>query len=377
MLDSKQSLTEYEKPLNDTAEASFTLPSYLYTDPAVAELEKTRIFYNSWQYVSHTSLLQNPGDYVTARICDQNVFVIRGDDGALRAFFNVCQHRAHELLPEGAGNVARAIICPYHAWAFQKDGQLRGAPHAEKRPGFDKAAFSLRPVRLEVFLDCAFVNIDGMAESLSVQAADLEADINTRLPFYKDLTLGRMDTDVGNTRIAAGWKVVVDNYVECYHCEHAHHDFADMICMDSYQHDTFDIWARQLGQDIKADNSAYAVDAEAGEMFSAFWFLWPNTTINFLPGNRQVNFSAIRPVAPGVADFVGHSVSASGAFDTGLADYAANVLMPEDQALCESVQRGLASFGYSQGPIIADETRTGRGEHALHFFHRMVQKSLG
>lgn len=376
MLDHKQSLTDYDKPLTETAEASYTLPSYLYTDPDVYALEKQRIFYRTWQYVGHVGLLQNPGDYVTARICDQNVFVMRGDDGELRAFFNVCQHRAHELLPDGHGNVERAIVCPYHAWAFQKDGALRGAPHAQNRPGFDKSAFALKPVRMEVFLNSVFVNLDPQAESLAAQASDLEADIRARLPFFDDLAAAVLDDNLGMTNVKAGWKVVVDNYVECYHCDHAHPAFADLICMDSYQHDTFGIWARQLGGDIRPDNSAYPVSGDQDQLYSAFWFLWPNTTINYLQGSRQLNISAIRPFDLETSCFMGHSMSVTGDFDQGLQTYAANVLIPEDVALCESVQRGLHSMGYDQGPIIADEHRTGRGENALHFFHRLVQQSL-
>ena len=126
-------LTNYPKPLNDIPEESFTLPNWMYTDPDVYELEKERIFYRTWQYIGHKALFKEPGDYVTARICDQNVFVIKGGDGELRAFYNVCQHRAHELLPDGVGNVERAIVCPYHAWTFSREGLLRGGAAIKKR----------------------------------------------------------------------------------------------------------------------------------------------------------------------------------------------------------------------------------------------------
>ena len=181
------SLSDYEKPLVDDPQASFTLPSYLYSDPAVYEIEKEKIFYRSWQYVAHKSSFENPGDYVTVKICEQNLFVMKGGDGELRAFYNVCQHRAHELLPPGTGNVRKVIVCPYHAWAFEREGALRGAPRSENRPGFNKADFSLKQARLEIFLDCAFINLDPDALALSEQAADLEADIHEKVPFYKDL----------------------------------------------------------------------------------------------------------------------------------------------------------------------------------------------
>ncbi|MFT6696943.1 MAG: phenylpropionate dioxygenase-like ring-hydroxylating dioxygenase large terminal subunit [Paracoccaceae bacterium] len=375
MLDHNKSLTDYEKPLIDDPQTSYTLPSYLYTDPAVYEIEKERIFYRSWQYIAHKSLFNEPGDYITMRICDQNVFVILGDDDELRGFYNVCQHRAHELLPEGSGNVARAIVCPYHAWTFSKNGALRGAPRSEHRPGFDKSDFSLKSIRVEVFLDTVFVNLDLEAVALAVCAADLEADIRARVQFYGRLNKP-IENGFGETRINAGWKVVVDNYVECYHCEHAHPAFADVICMDSYQHDTFGLWARQLGEEIRLENSAYKVEEDAPFMQSAFWFLWPNTTINILPGSEELNFASIRPTGVETCAFEGHTLTTGGEVSEERATYTADVLVPEDIALCESVQRGLHSKGYSQGPMIVDADRSGRGEQAIHHFHRLVQKAL-
>jgi len=286
---------QFEKPLMEDPQASFTLPSWLYTDSSVYELEKERIFYRSWQYVAHLSAFPNPGDYVTVQICDQNLFVMKGGDAELRAFYNVCQHRAHELLPPGSGNVKRVIVCPYHAWAFEREGGLRGAPRSSTRPEFNKADYSLKQCRLEIFVDSVFINLDPDATPLADLAADLEADVRTRIDYFDQLEITGERGSV-NCEIAAGWKVVVDNYVECYHCDHAHPAFADLICMDSYRHDTHGLWSRQLGADIRAENSAYPLQQSAESLGSAFWYLWPNTTFNVLPGVRELNISAIRPL---------------------------------------------------------------------------------
>jgi len=347
----------------------------MYDDLSEYPKPLEKIFYRTWQYVAHVALLKEPGDYVTAEIGDQNVFVMRGGDGELRGFYNVCQHRAHELLPAGQGNVARAIVCPYHAWTFEREGALRGAPRAQLRPGFDKGDYALKQVRLEVFLDCAFVNLDADAVPLAQQAGDLEADIRARVPFLSGLTEYGVN-DLGETDIKAGWKVVVDNYVECYHCEHAHPAFADLLCMDDYRHDAQGLWARQLGPVVREENSAYAVDLSEGYPQSAFWFLWPNTTFNILPGAEEFNVAIVRPTGPDTSFFGGHTLRVGGEVNQARIDYTADVLVPEDIALCESVQRGLKSKGYSQGPLIVDPERTGRGEHALHHFHRLVQQAL-
>ena len=373
---SKQAVpAEFPLPLNERPEKSFTLPSSFYTDSSIYELEMNRIFKRSWQYVGHRCLFENPGDYVTIRIADQNVFAMKGNDGEIRSFHNVCRHRAHELLPDGSGNIERTIVCPYHAWTYEKDGSLRGAPGSFRRPGFNPADYSLSPVRTELFLDCVFANLDPQVRSLSEIAGDLEADVRSTLPFYGDLCTATLEGQ-GETRINAGWKVVVDNYVECYHCDHAHPDFADIICMDAYRHDTFECWSRQLGKEVRIRNSAYPLDPDSDFMESAFWYLWPNTTFNVLPGKREINISAIRPAGLEMTLFEGHTYSSSGEFDQARMDYTANVLVPEDIRLCESVQRGLRSAGYSQGPLMAGPESNGRGEHAVHHFHRLVRDAL-
>ena len=379
MLDKTQ-LPILEKPIPEKAEASHTLSRDFYLSPEIYELEKKKIFYKTWQYVAHKSQLKEPGDYVTTKICDQNTFVIRGQDGELRAFYNVCKHRAHELL-EGAGNVNSVIVCPYHAWTFEMDGNLRGAPGSSGRPGFNKNDYCLSSIRLEMFCDCIFVNLDPEAESLSSMAGDLETDIRKHVPYLDELSLhegGSFEGGTfGNPIQQAGWKVVVDNYVECYHCNHAHPAFADIICMPDYKVDVFKYWSRQLGEHIRQENSAYEVRDEDPVQKSAFWYLWPNTTFNVLPGNKELSVLSIKPFSLETSGFHGHSLTLPNADkDEARVRYVTDVLASEDISLCESVQRGLHSMGYHQGPVIADPEGSGTAEHGIHHFHRLVYLAL-
>jgi len=370
-------LPAMERPITDEARTSFTLPSRYYTSPAVFEREKEAIFYRTWQYVAHRSAFAAPGDYVTLPICDQNIFVIKGGDGVLRAFYNVCRHRGHELLSESRGNVRSAIVCPYHAWTYEREGDLRGARFSKKRPGFDRADFGLRPIRLELFCDCVFVNLDDDAESLESLAGDMEADLRRRVPWLGDLRMHSHPIDIlGDARQHAGWKVVVDNYVECYHCRHAHPDFASLIAMDRYQLDVGRIWSRQLGPETRPANTAYDFDPDAGYRGAMFWYLWPNTTFNILPGSNELAVYRIRPVDHEWTSFEGDVLTADGRTNEARTAYTANVLAPEDIALCESVQRGLKSKGYDQGPIMAGDVPTGENEYAIHHFHRLVYEAL-
>ena len=298
-----------------------------------------------------------------------------GEDGELRAFYNVCRHRAHELL-EGSGNVPGVINCPYHAWTYEKDGTLRGARNAACRPSFKKSDFGLREIRLEDFCGFIFINLDENADSLNVLAGDLAEDMRARIPYLDKLVKPEPDR-FGDPAINAGWKVVIDNYVECYHCQHAHPAFVSIICMEDYEVDVFDCWSRQIGKNIRLKNDAYALDPDEGFQGAAFWYLWPNTTFNILPGDTEISAFVVRPTSPTTASFAGHTFPAEGGNpNTERRDYLAKVLAPEDQALCESVQRGLYSLGYDQGPIIADQTSLGHGEQAIHHFHRLVQHAL-
>ena len=92
--------------------SSFTMAADLYTDPNVAELERRKIFSNSWQWVGHRSDVAEPGQYFTTEVAGERIFVVRDMAGDLRAFFNVCLHRGHSLLT-GAGRLSGPIVCPY------------------------------------------------------------------------------------------------------------------------------------------------------------------------------------------------------------------------------------------------------------------------
>ena len=117
-------------------EKSYTIPKQYYTDPAIYEREKEAIFYKAWNYACHAGQVAEAGDFVTVRVADQNIAVLRGQDGGLRAFYNVCSHRAHELL-QGCGR-AKIVTCPYHAWTYHTDGRLRSAVGQKTVDGFDR-----------------------------------------------------------------------------------------------------------------------------------------------------------------------------------------------------------------------------------------------
>lgn len=359
--------------LHDDPARSSTLPGRLYVDPDILARERVSLFFRSWNYAGGLSELGQPGDYVTTRLFEQNVIVMRGRDGVLRGFHNVCQHRAHELL-EGRGN-ARTIVCPYHAWSYADDGRLLSARGLEKQPDFDASRFCLKPVRVDVLADAfVFFNLDPDARPLGELAGDLDADLRAMLPALPGYPAQAL---AEARRIAANWKVVVDNFLECYHCAPAHPAFCDLVDMASYRMTAQGLWSSQKGALRHGDNAAYRVTDDAGEKRALFWWLFPSTVINVMPGAPEVVVGTILP------DGVGHTLRRFQRFapagaepDAAREAYERAVLGPEDVAICESVQRGLNSLGFDRGRIVHDATNPHHGEAAVHHFHKMVLRSL-
>lgn len=367
--------TPLEGPVDTEPQRAYTLPSRYYLSEEIFEAEKEAIFYRNWHYIGHASQLENPGDYLTLRIADENVFVIRGEDDMLRGFYNVCRHRAHELL-EGAGSV-KSIVCPYHAWTYATDGSLRYARMSEKLEGFNREEFCLPQIRVEQVHGFVFVNLDDDAPSLQSVAGAYFDDIAALIPQFDELRPVEKLAFGPDSGMAANWKVVVDNYLECYHCQKAHPQFGELLDLSAYETAVHDVWARQLGPECRIDNSAYTIGNEDPVRSGGFWYLWPTTTVNFLPGQVNMQVLSILPVGVGKATFAGDRYALPDERDdTERMTYFNEVLALEDKLLCESVQRGLKSRSYDQGRFVHDAEITGPSEQGVNLFHRLVYRAL-
>jgi len=277
-------------------------------------------------------------------------------------------------LLEGRGN-ARVVTCPYHAWSYHDDGRLRTARGAERQPGFTTERFCLKPVRIEVFADkFIFFNLDPAAPRLADITGDLAAEIMQETPEF-----ARLEPVAPSPprAIQANWKVVLDNFHECYHCGPAHPAFADLIDMACYRTTAGGLWSKQQGRLARTDNTAYPVAAEANHA-TGFWFLWPTTTFGFLPGTASLSVASTFPLGAGTSIRNFHNFALPGAArDEARIAYSQNVLGPEDVAICESVQRGLASRGYAAGRFVHDPEGGQTTEVAVHHFHRLYAEAMG
>ena len=192
------------------------MPAATYHDEAFFADEMERIHLPAWQMVCHTSDIPGTGDYETFEGLGKRAFVIRGDDGTVRAFHNVCPHRAHAVV-SGAGNCPGPIRCPYHSWAFDFEGNLKAIAAQKTFPPFDNGKFGLTALECEVFMGFVYIRFRPGGASVAERYG----------PHADELASYRFDEMVPITpphaeTMAADWKNVWDNYLEDYHFPTGH-----------------------------------------------------------------------------------------------------------------------------------------------------------
>ena len=190
------------------------MPSSVYTSEEFLAREMEAIFAKDWFCAGRASALADPGDYEAIELAGRPIIVLRNREGALQAMSNVCLHRMSTLL-EGRGNV-RSIVCPYHAWTYNLDGGLRGAPAMDRNEGFRKGDYRLPQVRCEEWLGWVFVTLNPEAPAVADQLAQVEEMVGDYdMASYAETFF---ETHVWDTN----WKVLAENFMESYHLPVCH-----------------------------------------------------------------------------------------------------------------------------------------------------------
>lgn len=215
MLDrSSDPITALNENVSQPFEQARAMPPSVYTSDRFLQRELSDIFSKDWFCVGRADALPNAGDYVTQDLAGQPIMVIRDRDGVLRAQSNVCLHRMSTLL-QGRGNT-RAIVCPYHAWTYNLDGSLRGAPAMTLNEGFCKEHYTLPQVRCQEWLGWVFVTLDSAAPDVSDQLSQVEAMITDYdMASYTETFF---EAHIWDTN----WKVLAENFMESYHLPVCH-----------------------------------------------------------------------------------------------------------------------------------------------------------
>ena len=196
----------------DTAE---TLPPWCYTSPEFFERELDRVFRRTWNCIGHTSRVAEPGDYFTLDYARVPLIVVRGKDRKIRAFVNSCRHR-NSRVADGSGNCKHGFTCPYHNWSYDTQGRLTATPMFEESDAFKRADNPLMPVRLEIWAELMWINLDPDAPDLHAYLGDLPERV---APYRPD---GSICPWRKEWTINANWKLYYENFSEGYHVPFVH-----------------------------------------------------------------------------------------------------------------------------------------------------------
>lgn len=209
-----------------------TLPGESYTDEENFRRESERIFERQWFLAGRTLDVAKKGDLLRVDVGRENVIIVRDRGGELRAFLNVCRHRGAILCQDDATNVGNAIRCPYHAWAYRLDGSLIVSPNFEDLAGgLEREHYGLVPVALEVWQGMIWVNVSGDAPPLHEQLGpQLEFRLGERVDRLDRYRLPELVAgDTRSYEVKANWKIIQENFQECYHCESIHPELVEQI----------------------------------------------------------------------------------------------------------------------------------------------------
>ena len=372
------------KPLqldvNEQIECAHTLASKFYTDPAILDIEKTRIFLRTWQLVGTLSnacgevngvkhTIADPESFFTADVAGEPVIVVRDKQGILRAFSNVCRHRAGPIaLGSGCKNVLR---CQYHGWTYTLDGRLIGTPDVEGVEFFDRSTMGMVPLRVEVFEQFIFVNFDTQAEPLASYLGKIPEQ--ARGFQFEGLQFAERRDYVIN----CNWKVYVDNYLEGYHIPIAHLGLMREIDYAHYRTDTYRYCSQQFApiRAMKAEENAERFyEPGSGLQQAAYFWIFPNLMLNIYPDNVSTNL--IVPLAHDktltIFEWFCHGVAECRVQERVQRAVAfSDEVQQEDIGLCENVQRGLRSATYDRGRYSV------KRENGVHHFHMLLSEFLG
>jgi Rieske 2Fe-2S family protein len=341
-----------------------TLPGPAYNDTGVFEWEQDTFFESSWVCLGRSSDLPATGDHKAIRVGSETVLVVR-DGAKINAFFNVCRHRGHELLETGACARSRAIKCPYHGWVYGLDGSLKGAPRYSEIPGFDPAAFSLAPLRVQEWNGWVFVNTSGDAPSFFDHCGSLDG-------LTKDHECDRLVAVARHDYVVeANWKIVTENYHECYHCPQIHPELCRVTSPDSGTDDpsdgawaggSMDLFEHAVTMSMTGQSGGKILrNLDAGKSRKVYYYsLWPNLLISLHPD--YVMTHRLEPLGPDrtriECEWLFPPEVATEGFDPSYAVDFWDITNREDWGACESVQRGTASRAYRQGPLSMVEGTT-------------------
>jgi Rieske 2Fe-2S family protein len=344
-----------------------TLQRTLHRDFYVAEeiyaRERERVFHREWFCAGREEELPAAGDYVVREVAGESVLVVRTKAGALAAHHNVCRHRGCQLVLDGVGEARGrfpgAIRCPYHSWTYTLDGALRAAPFLDEDGGLRREELSLHPVAVESWGGFFFLRVAPAAGADTRPLLAQLGPVPERLARYPLAALRTARCAAYD--VAANWKVVLENYNECYHCAGVHPELCRVVPAFKHRGGSELDWDRGVPHADGAwtftssgttDRAPFAGLSEDERVRHKGELIYPNFMLS-LSADHVVAFT-LWPRGPERTtircDFLFHpDEMARPGFDPSDAVEFWDLVNRQDWAICEGVQRGMRSRVFEHG----------------------------
>ena len=355
-----------------------TLPGSAYTDPATFSAECATIFEHSWFCAAHASDLPEPGAFRTVQIGRENIIVTRDRNGVAQAFLNVCRHRGARICLEEQGSVKRTFRCPYHAWSYGLDGKLVAAPNLATMPDIDRTEYGLHRVNVREWLGYVWVSLADEPPSFEedvVGAATRRLGDPEAISRYQvdSLTIGRRIT----YDVAANWKLIVENFMECYHCATIHPELVDVLpefsrgfAAQYYVGHGAEFGPAIEGFTVDGGPGVERIPTVAAEQDRRYFAITvkPQVFINLVPD--QVIVIRMIPLAVNSTKvecdwlFLPSVIAEGGDIDRSVELF--HRVNSQDFEACERTQLGMSSRAYADGGVLVPS------EHHLAEFHEWV-----
>jgi Rieske 2Fe-2S family protein len=335
------------------------LPPAAYTDPAVFAWERQHFFGGGWLCVGRSDQVANPGDQRAESAGVGGILLSRDEDGVLHAFANTCRHRGHELLPCGASTSQNVIICPYHAWTYGLNGDLRAAAGFKSQRGFRTGEWGLTELPCVEWHGLIFADGSGRAAPLEEALGTLDSLL---APYEMSRLVVAGTHEYDST---ANWKILTENYHECYHCPSIHPELCRVSPPKSG--DNYDLPGTWVGgtMDLRPGMTTMSLDGKSGGVplrgldatglrTVIYVNVFPNVLISPHPDyvmvHRLIPLAADRTRIECSWAFAPESTSEPD-FDPSYAIDFWDLTNRQDWAACEAVHRGLSSPHAKPGPL--------------------------
>jgi len=351
-----EAVEETLRPLN---EARHT-PGYVYASQEVFQMEKERLFMKDWLFVGRVEELEKPGDFITHTIMGEPIVITRDQKGGLNAFYNQCAHRGVEVA-EGSGNTKR-FKCPYHAWTYDLQGKLIGAPFMRETVGFNQANCRLKTIKIDTWAGWIFISFNPDVEPLETFIEAFQEEFgflrqeDCRLALKYEIEFD------------CNWKFVYENLLDIYHVGTLHADtIGKFHNEESYRYHRHPRGRLAIHYETKTMSPTgqslvgkmpWLVDED--ESLGRIGFLPPNLTL--LARCDYVRPFAHWPIAPNKTKSVAYFLFPKEKFDDPgfadkvkvYADYLTTVL-EEDRTMVQSLQRAMSSRAFEPGQMSTKE----------------------